>query len=57
VDPTLPIPNRVLKRLSADNNALATECEDRSRPEQSAFFVAVGWNEGGIKFVKAKKLR
>jgi hypothetical protein len=33
------IPNRVLKRLSADNNIRATGCEDRSRPELSAFLL------------------
>ncbi len=37
MEPTLPIPNRVLKRLSADNNSRATVSEDRSRPEQSVF--------------------
>lgn len=41
VEPTLPIPNRVLKLLSADNNDLATDCEDRSRPELSAFFMSI----------------
>ncbi len=38
MDPTLPFPNRVLKRPSADNTARATVLEDRSRPEQSGFF-------------------
>jgi hypothetical protein len=28
----LPIPNRVVKRVSAYNNAPARVCEDRSRP-------------------------
>lgn len=37
MDPTLPFSNRVLKRLSANNNAWVTVCEDRSRPEQSVF--------------------
>ena len=39
VEPTLPFPNRVLKRPSADNTAWATVWDDKSRPEQSVFFV------------------
>ncbi len=38
MEPTLSIPNRVLKRRSADDNIRATECENRSRPELGGFF-------------------
>lgn len=41
MEPTLPFPNRVLKRPSADNTIWATEWDDRSRPEQSAFFALI----------------
>ncbi len=39
MEPTLPFPNRVLKRPSADNTNRATDWDDRSRPELSAFLV------------------
>lgn len=41
MEPTLPFPNRVLKRLSADNTDWATDWDDRSRPELNAFFVPI----------------
>ena len=44
VEPTLPFPNRVLKRPSADNTNWATNWDDRSRPEQSGFLLHAGYN-------------
>jgi hypothetical protein len=41
VEPTLSIPNRVLKRRSADDTALATKWDNRSRPEHRVFFVPI----------------